>query len=66
MNRREVIARLCELVSTVGSQRFDSDKVHDCFCHAALSHDEPHIDPEIVEFIVNAVNDKLIDWRVGV
>ena len=59
MNKEEIIAHLCELVSHVGREVFQSKIEHDCFCgkQTAVFGRDPFetVHPEVIAFIDNAV-----------
>jgi hypothetical protein len=60
MNKAEVISKLCELVSKVGRQKFDSIYAHDCFCGENPFHIGIfHVDKPIMDFIEEAIEEKL-------
>jgi hypothetical protein len=70
LNRREghkimghpAISRLCALVTKVGAH-FGHKYAHDCFCGQGLTYHGVvafRLDDEIVEFIENAVSEKIM------
>jgi len=60
MNKDQVIKRLCALSSNVGSRKFKSSIPHDCFCEDGKnSCFSFQFDEQIIEFIEQAVNEKL-------
>jgi hypothetical protein len=58
MNKDEVIAALCGLVSTVGRRVYKSKLEHDCICHMGYPH-AVQVHPEVIAFITSAVLDKI-------
>lgn len=60
MDEKEVIERLCTLVSKVGEERFNHELSHDCFCHESGGERNGfRCDEEILNFIESAVNKAL-------
>ena len=60
MERKQVIERLCALVTEVGSQNFNDILPHDCFCgNNTFSGDNFQCDDKIIEFIEYAVREKI-------
>lgn len=60
LDKSEVIERLCELASKVGEVRFKHKIPHDCFCEDNNPTQENfQFDEEVLEFITDAVNEKL-------
>jgi len=60
MNKDEVIYRLCELVSKVGRQKFNNSYPHDCFCgENPLKIGIFHVDEVVIDFIEEAIEEKL-------
>ncbi len=64
LDREEVVKRLCALSSTVMTRRFGCDLAADCFCEDARQRrpdriDEYRFDQEVLEFIEQAVKEKL-------
>jgi hypothetical protein len=57
MNRIESVAMFCKLVSQVGDGVYGSQLEHDCICSGKMA--DPRVHPEVMAFIVNAVQDKL-------
>jgi hypothetical protein len=59
MNKKEVIERLCALVTKVGDKHFDNEFAHDCFCGlspvSSRNPDGVRVDDEIINFIECAV-----------
>jgi len=59
MDKRTAIQALCEIVSGVGSIHFDNKLEHDCFCELFTQTHEPIIHKEVIEFIREAVQEKM-------
>lgn len=58
MEEQEVISALCDLASEVGRKVYGSKVSHDCFCQESKGSDF-HFDPVILEYIRNAVREKM-------
>ncbi len=57
--KEETIERLCKIVTKVG-EHFEHTYAHDCFCHEADPNwDDFRCDDEVLDFIEEAVNEKL-------
>jgi hypothetical protein len=61
MDRDAVVERLCELATKVRDQHFGLLHPTDCFCEGASKFNF-QFSPEVIEFIEQAVNEKLI-WE---
>jgi hypothetical protein len=62
MNKKELTERLCELVTRVGVDVFNSQVPHECFC-GTLMNDNPIVDKSVVDFIENAVASAIRDRK---
>lgn len=62
IDKKEVIERLCVLVTKVGSEHFKDELTHDCFCQeSGTGNNGFSCDEEILGFIENLVNIALKD-----
>lgn len=60
IDKEEVVQRLCELASKVGSAKFSHTLPHDCFCDESNPDDNYfQFDEEVLEYIVETVNMRL-------
>ena len=60
LNKEETIERLCDLVTHIGGKHFENKVSHDCFCGKnPLDIDIEQIDESIIEFIEDAVKEKM-------
>lgn len=62
MDKKEIVKRLCNLCSEVGSGVFESQLAHDCFCgENDLSSASKHFsfNPAIIEFIEEKVREHI-------
>ncbi len=59
MNREEVISRMCKLASKVNTEKFKWSLPSDCFCEESTGSFSFQFDEEVLEFIEQAVKDKL-------
>ena len=57
--KQEVITRLCALASVVGDKEFQNRHAHDCFCHKSLMECGFQFSDNVLEFIEQAVHEKL-------
>ncbi len=61
--KEETIERLCKLVTKIG-EHFEHRYAHDCFCHEADPNwDDFRCDDEVLDFIEEAVNEKLEEYQ---
>jgi len=66
-NHHQIIERLCNLVSEVGSVRYHDELPHDCFCGInprGIKFDF-QFDEEIIAFIESAVRERLSNTALG-
>lgn len=66
MDKKDVVERLCDLASRVGSKAFNNMKAHDCFCEAggaekraAHALGDFQFEDDVLRFIETAVNKRL-------
>lgn len=65
IDKEEVVQRLCELTSKVGSVKFSHTIPHDCFCEDSKPDDNYfQFDEEVLEYIVDTVNARLREEMV--
>ena len=66
MKKEEVIEKFCILASTVNQECFKHSVPSDCFCSTnSLSETVFMFDPKIIEFIQDAVNEKLDQMKTS-
>lgn len=63
MKKEEIIEALCKLCSTVGTEVFDNKYAHDCFCHKNTCPFEFNFDKLILDYIKEAVQEKMTRER---
>ncbi|MFH1628251.1 MAG: hypothetical protein ABIE47_05945 [Pseudomonadota bacterium] len=59
MKRPAVLRLLCALATEVGERKFKHELEHDCFCGDGYKAKGFQFHPEIVAYIVNAVQTRL-------
>lgn len=65
LDKSEVIQRFCKLASKVGEVKFKHKIPHDCFCkEKCYNQNYFQFDEEVLEFIEDAVNDKLEESKL--
>lgn len=60
MTRKEVLIKLCEITTSVMERQYRGLYTADCFCNEDIDNPNFQFEPEILDFIQQAIAEKII------